>query len=604
MRVGMHMQYRVSAIEAELRAGPALDSPVKRFLTQGTDLGEGVETQDHVWLNVGFGKEDDQKGFVLAAKCADTAGDPRRDVPRDAVVQMCVVTELRFNAADSIAPWYVLADYLIARAIIETGVTNAKPLIPGSDGVGPLQVSTKEWADFVQNGGPLVRNADVSNRQDPIRQIDAAAFRMHSDMKAMSGLRTPAGSPDPFAPQLLDVFFAYLTDSPAAALALRDAAATKENRAEPVTKFLRGPLTNAEVTALHEARARFLGLEAAPKSLEDAVSGAKAVLDNALKQAFDDIKQFIPEAVPVVSVPEMGGAGATFVEKAPVIMRALIADFGFKDFQAAGILGNFGRETGGFTLFQERHPTSGKGGIGWAQWTGDRRTNFENFCSANSFDPHSDKGNYAFLKHEMINTPEKKVVPKLKQTQTINDATEKFMTIYERPGVLALAERRTWAQRALSAFNGVGTLGTDAQTLQQQINAGKIIFDSHELKGELLGLNTGTKVTAKLQALILAISKLTPVIRISSLVRSGTGSHHTEGRAVDIGNEEIAADLLPQIATADKISAFGIDELIFDAAILHEADRNKFNFDQGTKHNFNEATLNQHGDHIHFAVTA
>ena len=596
------MQYRVSAIEAELRAAPALDSPVKRFLTQDTEIGEGVETDDHVWLSVGFGREDDQKGFVLAAKCADTAGDPRRDVPRDAVVQMCVVTELRFNAAGLIEPWYVLADYLIARAIIETGVVNAKPLIPDSDGVGPLQVSTKEWTDFVQNGGPLVKQAGAPNREDPIRQIDAAAFRMHSDMKAMSGLRTPAGSADPFVPQLLDVFFAYLTNSPACALALRDAAATKENRAEPVTKFLRGPLTDAQVTALHKARARFLGPEAAPKSLDDVVNGIKTVLDNALTQAFDDIKQFIPEAVPVVSVPEMGGAGATFTEKAPVIMRTLIADFGFKDFQAAGILGNFGRETGGFTLFQERHPTSGKGGIGWAQWTGDRRTDFENFCNTNGLDPHSDKGNYAFLKHEMKNAPEKKVVTRLKKTPTIQDATEEFMTTYERPGVKALNERVTWAQRALSAFNGVGTLGTDAQTLQQQINAGKIIFDSHELKSELLGLNTGTKVTAKLQALVLAVSKLAPVIRISWLVRSGTGSHHTEGRAVDIGNEEIAADLLPQIATADKIAAFGIDELIFDASVLHEADRNKFNFDQGAKHNFNETTLNQHGNHIHFAV--
>jgi hypothetical protein len=598
------MRYRVSAIEVELREGPAADSLVKRFLTQGTDIGEGVETPDHVWLNIGFGKEDDQKGFVLAAKCADTSGDPRRDVPREAVVQMCVVTELRFNAADSIRPWYVLADYLIARAIIETGVVNAKPLTPGSDGVGPLQVTTKEWTDFVQKGGALVRHPSVDNRDDPIRQIDAAAFRMHSDMKAMSSLRTPAGTADPFVPQLLDVFFAYLTDSPAAALALRDAFATKENRTEPVTKFLKGPLTEAQVKSVHEARTRFLGTEAAPKSLDEVVSGVKTVLDTALKQAFEDIKQFIPEAVPVVSVPEMGGAGATFVEKAPVIMRALIADFQFKDFQAAGILGNFGRETGGFTLFQERHPTSGRGGIGWAQWTGSRRVSFENFCSTNGLDTHSDKGNYAFLKHEMLNTPEKKVVAKLKQTQTIDEATEVFMVEYERPGVLALAERKTWARRALNAFNGVGTLGTDAQTLQQQINAGKIIFDSHELKSELLGLNTGTKVTAKLQALILIISRMSPVIRISSLVRSGTGSHHTEGRAVDIGNEEIAADLLPQIARADKILEFGIDELIFDAAILHEADRNKFNFDQGAKHNFDEATLNQHGNHIHFAVKA
>src|SRR5674476_1251465 len=68
----------------------------------------------------------------------------------------------------------------------------------------------------------------------------------------------PTGSPQGrVPPQFLDVFFAYLTDSPAAALALRDAMATNENGTQPVTKFLRGPLTDAQVTALHKARARF-----------------------------------------------------------------------------------------------------------------------------------------------------------------------------------------------------------------------------------------------------------------------------------------------------------------------------------------------------------
>jgi hypothetical protein len=141
------------------------------------------------------------------------------------------------------------------------------------------------------------------------------------------------------------------------------------------------------------------------------------------------------------------------------------------------------------------------------------------------------------------------------------------------------------------------------QKLQEQIDAGKITFDSAKLKQQLLGLNTGTKVTAKLQSLVLKLSQLaSPNIRISSLVRTGAGSFHTAGRAVDIGNEEIAGTLLPLVATDAQVAALEIDELIFDAAVAGQTDRNKWNYDQGRKHNFNSATLNEHRNHIHFAV--
>jgi hypothetical protein len=45
-----------------------------------------------------------------------------------------------------------------------------------------------------------------------------------------------------------------------------------------------------------------------------------------------------------------------------------------------------------------------------------------------------------------------------------------------------------------------------------------------------------------------------------------------------------------------------IDDLIFDAAIAGDTDRNKWNYDQGAKHNYGTSTLDDHKDHIHFAV--
>lgn len=140
--------------------------------------------------------------------------------------------------------------------------------------------------------------------------------------------------------------------------------------------------------------------------------------------------------------------------------------------------------------------------------------------------------------------------------------------------------------------------------LRAQIRDGRIIFDppeatSRRLREELLGENAGTKVSPLLQALALQVSKLVNV-RISSIVRSE--GHHGAGRAFDIGNEEVARVLLPLIATDVQVRKLGIDELIFDAQVAGQGDRNLWNYDAGRKHAFNAATLDQHRNHIHLAV--
>lgn len=143
--------------------------------------------------------------------------------------------------------------------------------------------------------------------------------------------------------------------------------------------------------------------------------------------------------------------------------------------------------------------------------------------------------------------------------------------------------------------------------LRAQITSGRIIFDNAtagqgaRLRRELLGQNAGTKVTPRLQALVLEVSRLQP-IRISSIIRSGSSSRHVVGRAFDVGNETVAGALLPQIATNARVAALGIDEIIFDASVVGESNRNKWNYDSGHKHNFDSATLTEHNNHIHFAV--
>lgn len=142
--------------------------------------------------------------------------------------------------------------------------------------------------------------------------------------------------------------------------------------------------------------------------------------------------------------------------------------------------------------------------------------------------------------------------------------------------------------------------------LKAQIRAGKISFDppaatSDKLRKELLGENADTKVTGLLQKLVLEVSNIKS-IRISSIIRNE--GHHSEGRSFDVGNEEIASALLPSIATDSRVAELKIDEIIFDAAVAGEGNRNKWNYDEGAKHNFDSATLDEHKKHIHFAVKA
>jgi len=99
--------------------------------------------------------------------------------------------------------------------------------------------------------------------------------------------------------------------------------------------------------------------------------------------------------------------------------------------------------------------------------------------------------------------------------------------------------------------------------LKSQIAEGKISFDTvpsgtaDRLKQELLGENSGTTVTSTLQKLVLDVSKLNR-IRISSIIRNE--GHHSEGRAFDVGNEDIATALLQIVATDMKVVALKIDE--------------------------------------------
>jgi len=278
----------------DLQATPSADA--ERFGRLGTGVvlfatgkkfkGAGAANE---WFNVLIppGIRD---GWIPAANCKEVPDPERPGVDPEMFVRQCILVERTFNDAPSTAPWFVSADFLIARALIETNMTNPGP-DAGSDGVGPLRVSSKEWDSYLQNGGTQ-DGYGPADRNFPMVQVRGAAYRMHADAKAISAARPTnpavAGSDDPFLPSYLDLFHAYLTD-PKTALAIRDA----ENDAN---KKVGDILTQDQVTAIG-ARRQFSEIKSS-MTVVDFGKKTEEVLNAALKEAFDKVKQFAPEELP------------------------------------------------------------------------------------------------------------------------------------------------------------------------------------------------------------------------------------------------------------------------------------------------------------------
>lgn len=152
---------------------------------------------------------------------------------------------------------------------------------------------------------------------------------------------------------------------------------------------------------------------------------------------------------------------ATFDALAVRYMSRLIEDFDLTDFQAAGIVGNGGTESGGFTKIQEISPTAGRGGLGHFQWTGPRRVAFEEWLSRNAdkgWTAETFEANYSMLWREIYEGgPEHPALVAISKTTSLEDATKAFMEKFERPGVPNLGDRYSWARKALAAFQAAGS---------------------------------------------------------------------------------------------------------------------------------------------------
>jgi uncharacterized protein (TIGR02594 family) len=304
-----------------------------------TAIGTGNVFGDFVEVKIG-----DKTGWVskdnLVAKGRDTLDE-------EPFVRECIIAERTVNALTQTAPWFVSADYVIARAIFESQdiahkLANAGNKIPGSDAVGPLQISTAEWQRFLDNGGALAADFGKGSVDDYLAQTWGAAFTMFTDAKAITQAKRDAGqgsNADPPLPSYLEIFLAYLTGSPKAAMALAAATATPVDKgqsgttagaagagagsagvtgagaaagagaagidsASKLNDFLKnkGGLTDDQIATLFKARSSLTGgtNDSNAKTVGDFVNSVSTAFGQGLKDASDLISKDAPETVAAV----------------------------------------------------------------------------------------------------------------------------------------------------------------------------------------------------------------------------------------------------------------------------------------------------------------
>jgi hypothetical protein len=231
-------------------------------------------------------------------------GYVRPEVDETAFVVSCLSAECDTNAADDTDPFFVAADFILARAILETKISNTAKRASGPDTFGPLAVTRDEWAQFIHE----YRNIDefpASGWDDAISQIWAASYRMRRDARVFSQTATEAGA-DPVIPTYLNLFHAYLSASPELAVALSRAEADDSKKSQPLKDFLENALGKEGAGALIAARPDVYGPSMTIGQLNDAMTNA---LGELMKQSSAKIDSISPEQAPKAFAPGSNPAG-------------------------------------------------------------------------------------------------------------------------------------------------------------------------------------------------------------------------------------------------------------------------------------------------------
>ena len=199
-------------------------------------------------------------------------------------------------------------------------------------------------------------------------------------------------------------------------------------------------------------------------------------IKDAFKTAVTELKEVTGAAAggevsPEGDVAAYTGKKGDFDKKAAEYMPRLMKDLDLNINQAAAVMGNLGHESAGLVAgIQEGGVKKGRGGLGWAQWTGPRRRQFEAYLKETGQSASSDEANYQFFLKEAKGS-ESKGIEAVKKAQDVKGGVYKFERGFERSGDVDehgniikaghYQSRYNYAARALAAAQGGAPISID-----------------------------------------------------------------------------------------------------------------------------------------------
>jgi hypothetical protein len=224
---------------------------------------------------------------------------------------------------------------------------------------------------------------------------------------------------------------------------------TRANEVQAVQLNLEKKLAEARLNSAKAIEMTALRLDAARLQVENA-QAKRAAAEQAGALALDTTSA--PSA-PVLPPPAQGDQGVYIAQTLQSALRISAA-------QAAGIVGNFMRESGLNPRVNEGGAVGmprGVGGYGLAQWTGSRQTDLVRFAGGGR-QAGDLQTQLRFVVSELMG-PEANALRQLRGTQGPEHAAVVFDKYYERSGIKALGERQANARSVFTRMGGAPASG-------------------------------------------------------------------------------------------------------------------------------------------------
>ncbi|NRP73909.1 hypothetical protein ILFOPFJJ_04827 [Ensifer psoraleae] len=230
-------------------------------------------------------------GWIEARFLGDAVADPTQALPVD---EMEFVAEcVRFEASSQ-EDRTIGADYLLAWAWLETGLSDFAPHLHDVDAIGPYQISAREWAEYL--AANVIPDPDPDGRLSGYAQIDCAAWIGKRDVEDfIKEIAT-----EHYVPSLLNVFHCRLIGVKAAVQVQKIQSAKTAN---PTMDAVLSPLYDAQaLTNLLADRKRYLGKNPVGdfSAVDAFVNVTSAALTDAMKKAFSLLKKHVPDFIPAI----------------------------------------------------------------------------------------------------------------------------------------------------------------------------------------------------------------------------------------------------------------------------------------------------------------